>query len=64
MGVHRLERRYLNPLQWNRPTESGSRWQTSGSFAVDRNGVVRWGGAAERADWIPDFEEAVKTVAE
>ncbi|KAM0794599.1 hypothetical protein BDR22DRAFT_814882 [Usnea florida] len=49
---------------WKRPTESGSRWQTSGSFAVDRNGVIRWGGAAERADWIPDFEEAVKTVAE
>lgn len=49
---------------WNRPTESGNRWQTSGSFAVDRNGVVRWGGAAGRADWIPDFEEAVKAVEE
>lgn len=49
---------------WNRPTESGSRWQTSGSFAVNRNGVLRWGGAAERADWIPDFEEAVKAVEE
>ena len=47
-------------VQWNRPTESGSRWQTSGSFAVDRNGVVKWGGAAVRADWIPDFEDAVK----
>ena len=51
-------------LQWNRPTESGSRWQTSGSFAVDRNGVVRWGGPAGRADFIPDFEEAVKAVME
>ena len=28
------------------------------------NGVLRWGGAAERADWIPDFEEAVKAVEE
>lgn len=51
-------------LQWNRPTESGSRWQTSGSFAVDRKGVVRWGGPAGRADFIPDFEEAVKAVME
>ncbi|KAL4725072.1 hypothetical protein ACLX1H_008519 [Fusarium chlamydosporum] len=24
---------------WNRPTESGSRWQTSGAFAVDRDGT-------------------------
>ncbi|KAK6391786.1 hypothetical protein LTR65_004280 [Meristemomyces frigidus] len=45
---------------WNRPTESGSRWQTSGYFAVDGNGVVRWGGSAKRADDIPDFEEAVR----
>lgn len=49
---------------WNRPTESGSRWMTSGSFAVDRDGVVRWGGSAERADWIPDFEGAIRTVME
>ncbi|KAK5118784.1 hypothetical protein LTR85_007990 [Meristemomyces frigidus] len=47
---------------WNRPTESGSRWQTSGYFAVDGIGVVRWGGAAKRADNIPDFEEAVRVV--
>ena len=64
MGTYRLEEAVSDCLQWNRPTESGSRWQTSGSFAVDRNWVVRWGGAAERADWIPDFEEAVKAVAE
>ena len=31
---------------------------------MDRNGVVTWGGAAARADWIPDFEEAVKAVEE
>lgn len=47
---------------WNRPTESGSRWQTSGFFAVDGGGVVRWGRAAERADDIPDFEEAVRVL--
>lgn len=49
---------------WNRPTESGSRWQTAGAFAVDAGGVVRWGGAAGRADEIPDFEEAVAAVQE
>jgi hypothetical protein len=47
---------------WNRPTESGSRWQTAGSYAVDREGIVRWGKAAERADDIPDFEDAVGTL--
>ncbi|KAF2101221.1 hypothetical protein NA57DRAFT_33892 [Rhizodiscina lignyota] len=45
---------------WNRPTESGSRWQTSGSWAVDEEGIVRWGRVAERADEIPDFVEAIK----
>ncbi|KAF2495709.1 hypothetical protein BU16DRAFT_461731 [Lophium mytilinum] len=48
---------------WNRPTESGSRWQTSGSFAVDGEGKVKWGGAAPRADYIPSFEEAVESVS-
>ena len=47
---------------WNRPTESGTRWQISGSFAVDQKGVVRWGQAAPSADWIPDFEEAIQAV--
>ncbi|KAL9038193.1 MAG: hypothetical protein Q9214_005384 [Letrouitia sp. 1 TL-2023] len=49
---------------WNRPTESGSRWQTSGSFAIDRKGIVRWGGVALRANWVPDFEEAVRAIKE
>lgn len=44
---------------WNRPAESGSRWQTSGSFAVDDNGVLRWGKPASSADEIPDFEKAI-----
>ena len=54
----------MNGKQWNRPTENGTRWQTSGSFAVDINGVVRWGAAAGRADWLPNFEEAVRAVEE
>lgn len=47
---------------WNRPTESGSRWQTSGSYAVDRQGIVRWGKEADRADDVPNFEDAVGAV--
>lgn len=45
---------------WNRPTSSGSRWQTAGSFAVDAEGVVRWSRAAGRADEMPDFGEGVR----
>ncbi|KAM0724189.1 hypothetical protein Q7P37_000071 [Cladosporium fusiforme] len=47
---------------WNRPTESGSRWQVSGSFGVDGAGVVRWSRPAEGADDVPDFEEGVREV--
>ncbi|KAI9645777.1 hypothetical protein NHQ30_005210 [Ciborinia camelliae] len=47
---------------WNRPTESGSRWQMSGSWVVDREGLVRGGGVAKSADDIMDFEEAIKLV--
>ncbi|KIW04224.1 uncharacterized protein PV09_04531 [Verruconis gallopava] len=47
---------------WNRPTESGSRWQTAGSWAVDGKGLVRWGSVARRADVVPDFGEAVEAV--
>lgn len=48
---------------WNRPTESGSRWQTSGFFAVDAQGIVRWGRAARSSDDIPDFGEAVGSIS-
>jgi len=44
---------------WNRPTESGSRWQTGGSFAVDKEGVVRWVRVNGRADEVVRFEGAV-----
>lgn len=49
---------------WNRPTESGNRWQTAGSFAVDGEGVVRWGGPARQADDVPDFGQAVNALRE
>jgi hypothetical protein len=29
---------------WNRPTESGNRWQTGGNYGVDKNGIVQWNG--------------------
>jgi hypothetical protein len=47
---------------WNKPTESGNRWQTSGSFAVDREGVVRWAKVAKAADNIPDFSKALNAL--
>ncbi|KAF2134548.1 hypothetical protein P153DRAFT_305014 [Dothidotthia symphoricarpi CBS 119687] len=47
---------------WNRDTESGNRWQTAGCFGVDGRGVVRWGGADERADDVRDFGKGVETV--
>ena len=47
---------------WNKPTESGSRWQTSGSFAVDSQGVVRWSKVSKTADDLPDFQEALTSV--
>jgi hypothetical protein len=47
---------------WNRPTESGSRWQTGGSWAVDAQGVVKWGGVSGRADDVPNFKEAMEVL--
>ncbi|KAB8296845.1 hypothetical protein EYC80_002256 [Monilinia laxa] len=47
---------------WNRPTESGNRWQMSGNWVVDKEGIVKGGGVAKSADDIMDFEEALKLV--
>ncbi|KAJ5085317.1 hypothetical protein N7532_010088, partial [Penicillium argentinense] len=44
---------------WNRPTESGSRWQGAGNWAVDEGGVVRWGGPVKRVDEVVDVEAAL-----
>lgn len=49
---------------WSRPTESGTRWQMSGSWAVDGKGVVRWGRLAKGADDVMDFSEGVKVLEE
>lgn len=48
---------------WNRPTESGSRWQTAGMFVVHGQGVVKSGGASLAADEIPDYEKAVRSLS-
>ncbi|OJD40221.1 alkyl hydroperoxide reductase subunit c thiol specific antioxidant protein [Diplodia corticola] len=47
---------------WNRPTESGNRWQMAGSWAVGGDGAVRWGGPARQADDVADFEGAVEVL--
>ncbi|KAJ6109148.1 hypothetical protein N7486_001382 [Penicillium sp. IBT 16267x] len=44
---------------WNRPTESGSRWQSSGYWAVDGRGYVQWGGPAATVDEVVDTAEAI-----
>lgn len=47
---------------WNRPTESGSRWQTAGTFAVDSGSMVRYVQVAKTADEIGDFEKAAQSL--
>jgi hypothetical protein len=45
---------------WNRNTNSGSRWQTAGAFAVDEDGVVQWAHIPDSASDIADLNEAVR----
>ena len=47
-----------------RGTESGSRWQGAGSWAVSKEGVVVWGGSAGSAEEGGGFEEAVRLLEE
>lgn len=44
---------------WNTATQSGTRWQMSGCFAVDADGFVRYAQVAKAADYIPDFRGEV-----
>lgn len=41
-----------------RPTESGSRWQTAGLFAVDGDGVIRYAHKAATSDDLGDLPAA------
>ena len=52
-----------NESIWNQPTESGTRWQTSGTFAVDKAGVVKWASVAKAADDIPNLKEVLEALA-
>ncbi|KAI1772441.1 hypothetical protein F4818DRAFT_425911 [Hypoxylon cercidicola] len=47
---------------WNRPTESGNRWQTSGAFAITTEGQVIWAKVAASADDLPDFDAALTSL--
>ena len=47
---------------WNRPTESESRWQRAGSFAMSGDGRVKWAKPARTADEPPDFEKGVASL--
>ena len=47
---------------WNKPTESGTRWQTSGSFSVSEDGTIKWFAIPDAADKLPNFEEAAKAL--
>jgi hypothetical protein len=46
----------------NRPTESGTRWQTSGVYAADAQGVVRYSHPSATTDDLGDLEAAVQSV--
>ncbi|XP_044718043.1 Thioredoxin-like fold protein [Hirsutella rhossiliensis] len=50
---------YAKPSIWNRPTESRTRWQTSGAFAIDETGIVRWAHVSKAADDMPNFDAAL-----
>jgi hypothetical protein len=40
----------------------GTRWQTAGTFALDREGVVRWRHLPEHAGDLPPLDEAVASI--
>ena len=42
---------------------SGTRWQSAGTFALDREGVVRWRHLPEHAGDLPDLDAARAVVA-
>jgi hypothetical protein len=47
---------------WNRPTESGTRWQTAGLFAADSKGVIKYSHPSQATDDLGDIDEALKAV--
>ena len=47
---------------WNRPTESGSRWQTAGVYGVDASGTIRYSHPSQATDDRGDFDEALRSL--
>lgn len=45
-----------------RPTESGSRWQEAGVFAVDANGRIAYSHRAQTSDDLGDLAQALRSV--
>lgn len=48
---------------FNKPTESGNRWQTSGAFAVGKDGTVKFEHISKSAEDLPDLTKAVEAVS-
>ncbi|KAL4866601.1 hypothetical protein BDV12DRAFT_199078 [Aspergillus spectabilis] len=47
---------------WNRTTNSGSRWQTAGAFAVDKDGAVHWAHIYPSGSDVGDLNEAARAI--
>ena len=47
---------------WNRPTESGTRWQTAGTFAMSPQGIIKYSHLASAADDMIRVDEAVQAL--
>lgn len=62
MSLYRTVRLGKEEGIWNRPTESGTRWQTSGAFAVGADGTVRWARVAATADDLPDLRAGLESL--
>jgi len=46
---------------WGREIGEGAcRWQVGGAWAVDGQGVVRWGGGMQSVDEAVDLDEGVR----
>jgi len=42
---------------------AGTRWQSAGTFALDRDGIVRWRAVPGHAGELPDLQRALDAVA-
>jgi AhpC/TSA antioxidant enzyme len=42
---------------------AGTRWQSAGAFALDRDGIVRWRSLPAHAGELPDLRRALDAVA-